>query len=334
MPRKITSLLLMLVALAALPAVASAKTNVAVGIGDQNTSIFDQANFKKLKVKKVRYFIRWNTINNPGELALADAYVNAAKARGIRVLMHISTDILTRASEGKAKGLPVAKLPSVAQYKAAVRPLIKRYGGKKLDWGVWNEVNHDSQPTYKSPKRSAQFFLAMRSMCKGCKIVGLDLLDQRGVESYIKRFFKALKPSQRRLVSVVGLHNYSDTNRYRQKGRKKGGVTASMIKSVKRYNKRAQFWLTETGGLASFGRSFPCGTKKVPMSKALKRQANAISDMFTLAKRFRRDVKRLYSFNYVGTDCTNRFDAGLVKADGSARPAFNMFIKKARSFTR
>ena len=335
MPRKTTSLLLaLLVALIALPATASAKTKVAVGIGDQNANVFDQANFKKLKVKKARYFIRWNSIDNPGELALADAFVNAAKRNKVRVLMHISTDILTRASEGKAKGLPIAKLPSVAQYKAKIRPLIKRYGGKSIDWGVWNEVNHDSQPTWNNAKRAAQFFVAFRSMCKGCKIVGLDILDQRGVEGYIKRFFKALKPSQRRLVTTVGLHNYSDTNRYRQKGRKKGGITAAMIKAVKRYNKRAKFWLTETGGLASFGSNFPCNSRGVSISKALKRQANAISDMFTLAKRFDRDIERLYSFNYWGTDCTNRFDAGIVKADGSPRPAYRVFLKRARSFIR
>jgi uncharacterized protein (DUF1330 family) len=329
-------LLALLIALVALPSTAfAAKTKVAVGIGDQNASIFSQPNFKKLKVKKVRYFIRWNAVDNPGELAAADAYVAAAKAAKVRVLMHISTDILTRASEGKAKGLPVAKLPSVKTYKQKIRPLIKRFGGKTIDWGTWNEVNHDSQPTYRSPKRAAQFFVALRSMCRGCKIVALDVLDQRGVESYIKRFYKALKPSQRRAASVVGMHHYSDTTRYRQKGRRKGAITASIIKTVKRYNKRAKFWMTETGGLASFGRSFPCGTKRVPVAKAEKRQAIAISDMFTLAKRFRsKGVERLYSYNYWGTDCQSRFDAGLVHADGSARPAYKTFKRRAARFIR
>jgi len=251
------------------------------------------------------------------------------------VLLHISSDVLIRASEAKAKGLESAKLPSVAEYKDKVGFLIDRYGGKKIDWGTWNEINHDSQPTWNNPKRAAQFFVAMRSMCKGCNIVAMDLLDQRGVGSYIKRWFKALKKSQRRAVKVVGIHNYSDTNRYRQKRRAKGQMTAQIIRAVKRYNKRTKYYLTETGGLAKFGSSFPCGSSKKSQSKALKRQAKAISDMFTLAKRFRKQgVQRLYSYNWWGTDCTSRFDAGLVKADGSARPAYKTFAKRAKSFTR
>ena len=63
-----------------------------------------------------------------------------------------------------------------------------------------NEANHDSQPTWNNPRRAAQFFLAFRSMCRGCKIVALDVLDQRGVDRYINRFFAALG-SRKRLAS-------------------------------------------------------------------------------------------------------------------------------------
>jgi hypothetical protein len=337
MSRKSLLAVLALVAvIAAVPASASAaKIPVAVGIGDQNPSIFDQANFKRLKVKKVRYFIRWNAMDNPYELGLADAYINAAKANKVRVLLHISSDTLIRASEAKKKGLESARLPSVAEYKQKVGFLIDRYGGRNIDWGTWNEINHDSQPTWNNPKRAAKFFVAMRQMCKGCNIVALDLLDQRGVAGYIKRWFRGLKKSQRRAVKVVGIHNYSDTNRYRQKRRPKGQMTAQIIRAVKRYNKRTKYYLTETGGLAKFGSSFPCGSSKKSQTRALKRQARAIADMFKLVKRFRRQgVQRLYSYNWWGTDCTSRFDAGLVKADGSARPAYKTFRKQASRFKR
>ena len=337
MTRKSLLAVLALVAvIAAIPASASAaKIPVAVGIGDQSPSIFSQPNFTKLKIKKVRYFIRWNAKDNAGELAAADAYINAAKAAKVRVLLHVSSDILLRASEAKAKGLESAKLPSVAEYRDKVGFLIDRYGGKSIDWGTWNEINHDSQPTWNNPKRAAQFFVAMRSMCKGCNIVAMDLLDQRGVGSYIKRWFRALKPSQRRAAKVIGIHNYSDTNRYRQKRRPKGQMTSQIIRAVKRYNKRTKYYLTETGGLAKFGSSFPCGSSKKSQSKALKRQAKAIADMFSLVRRFRRQgVQRLYSYNYWGTDCTSRFDAGLVRSDGSERPAYRRVKKHIKQFKR
>jgi len=61
MPRKTLLALLALVAVAAaLPATASAKLNISVGLGDQAAQMFNESSFKRLKVKKVRYFIRWD----------------------------------------------------------------------------------------------------------------------------------------------------------------------------------------------------------------------------------------------------------------------------------
>lgn len=296
--------------LAAAPADA-AKTKVAVGMGDQSPAMFDNASFKALNIKKVRYFIRWNAIRNPNELGLADAFVNAARANGKSVLMHISTDDFTEKK---------AKLPSVSQYKRDVGKIVRRYRAKGVkEWGVWNEANHKTQPTWDNPKRAAQYYRSMKGFCKGCTIVGLDILDQAGATKYIQRWFAALPRSYRSSKLIVGIHNYSDTNRKRSRG------TSAIIRTTKARNKRTKFWLTETGGLASFGRSFPCSES---------RQANRTGYMFTLAKKYRRDVQRLYSYNFFGTDCTNRFDAGLVRRDGSHRPAYTTFKSRAKSFTR
>jgi hypothetical protein len=325
-PKTLIAALCALIALLAVPAAASAaRTNVAVGIGDQAPEMFDQKNFKALKVKKVRYFIRWNAIDDPAQLGAADAYVARAKASGTRVLMHISTDVLVRAVDAKRLKVKAAKLPSVKQYKRKVGALVRRYGGKQLDWGVWNEANHDTQPTYKSPKRAAQFFLAMRSMCKGCTIVALDVLDQAGVNRYIDRFYGALG-KKKGLAKLVGIHNYSDTNRRRSTG------TQLILRTVKRHNRRADFWLTETGGIAKFGRQFPCSSKKP--GKAEKRQANAVKYMFTLTRKFRRDIKRLYVYNYTGADCKTRFDAGLVRSNGKPRPAYKVVKNALKTFKR
>jgi hypothetical protein len=328
MPRKsLIALLCAVCALIAVPASASAAINVSVGIGDQNATTFDVQSFKDLRVKKVRYFIRWNAVDNPGELALADAYVNKAKASGVRVLMHISSDVLVRAVDARRNGTKAAKLPTVKQYRSKVGALVRRYGRKKLDWGVWNEANHDTQPTYRNPKRAAQFFLEMRRLCRGCKIVALDILDQRGAEKYIQRFYSALG-SRRRLANVVGIHNYSDTNRYRSSG------TRSIIRATKRYNRRAKFWLTETGGVVRFA-SFTCNPNSASsVNKAERRQDRAIRQMFKLTRQFRRDVQRLYIYNFVGTNCTTRFDTGIVRADGSPRPAYNRVKREMRNFKR
>ncbi|MDQ3630772.1 MAG: hypothetical protein M3417_05760, partial [Actinomycetota bacterium] len=286
--------------------------NVAVGLGDQNASMFSAPAYKALKLKKTRYFIGWNAASKPDQLARADAFVRAARSARVKVFMHIS-DPDFRRNKGK--------LPSVKQYKSSVGKLVRRY--KRLgvkEWGVWNEANHDSQSTFKNPKRAAQYFGAMRSICRRCTIVALDVLDQRGVEGYVRRWYAAVPRSQRRFARIVGIHNYSDTNRKRSTG------TARIIKEVKRRDStRTAFWLTETGGVVAFGGFFPCSEK---------RAANRVAYMFTLAKKFRRDIKRLYSYNWQGTDCTTRFDAGLVRLDGTTRPAYDTFKKALRSFAR
>ena len=311
------ALLVAVIAMCAVPTTAPAAFNVAVGIGDQSTARMDTPAFTGLRVKKVRYFIKWDTIDRPAELAIADAYVARAKAKGLQVLMHVSSNNLARKK---------AKLPSVRTYRTKVGALVRRYRPQGVKtWGAMNEANHDSQPTWKNPKRAAQYFLALRKMCKGCTIVALDLLDQRGVDRYIKRFYRALG-KRRSLAKIVGIHNYSDTNRYRSRG------TRLILRTVKRYNRRAQFWLTETGGVVKFGSSFKCRPSRP--AAAEKRAARAVTYMFRLTKQFRRDIKRLYIYNFSGDDCVGRFDAGLVRRNGTPRPAYAVVKRQLKNFRR
>lgn len=313
MPRFKVSLLL-LVALAVLTApAAEAKVRVAVGIGDQSPAIFTTKSFKALKIRKVRYFIRWDAARYPHALQAADAFVNAARAARARVLMHITTNDYRYRK---------AKLPSVKAYRIAVGKLIRRYKplGVK-EWGAWNEVNHVSEPTWKNPKRAAQYFVAMRRMCRGCTVVALDLLDQRGVASYVSRFYRALRPAERRAARLVGIHNYADVNRRRLTG------TKQILRAVRRYNRRAQFWFTETGGLVKLGRSWPCNKK---------RAANRLAYMFKVLRAYRRSVKRIYAYNFFGPPegCRARFDAGLVNANGTLRPGYRVFARLSRAYIR
>ena len=309
---KLLALLVPLVLLLTLPAGADArkKTRVAVGIGDQSAAMFAQPAFKQLKVKRVRYFIRWDAIRHRSALAAADFYVAAARRAHKRVLLHISTNDLRKRK---------AKLPSTKRYKRDVGRLVRHFRKRGVrEFGTWNEANHYTQPTYRNAKRAALFYRVMRGVCHRCTIVALDVLDQRGVAGYIKRWYRALPRSYRHKRLIIGIHNYSDTNRFRSRG------TKSIIRTVRKQNSRARFWMTETGGVVNFGRSFPCNER---------RAARAVSYMFKLAKRYDRYVERLYAYNWTGAGC-NGFDAGLVRHDGSTRPAYRTFKARARSFTR
>jgi hypothetical protein len=309
-----TQLLIGVLALSlAVPAAAQARTSVRVAIADQHASMFDAPAYKALRLKRSRYFIRWDAIRHPADVQQAVDYVRKARTRGVKVLIHVSTNDLREKH---------AKLPSVAQYRRDVGRLVRKLRPLGVsEWGAWNEANHKTQPTWKSPKRAAQFFKTMRSICKGCTVVALDALDQAGVTRYIQRFYAALGRSYaRRYAKIVGIHNYSDTNRASHNGR----GTKSIINAVRRYNSRTQFWLTETGGVVNFASSFPCNEK---------RAATSVGRMFRLARSNRRYIKRLYVYNWTGADC-NGFDTGLTRADGSLRPAYGTLRSYLKTFSR
>jgi hypothetical protein len=167
------------------------------------------------------------------------------------------------------------------------------------DYSPWNEINHQSQPTFRKPRAAARFYNVVRANCRGCTIIAADVLDQAGLEKYLRAFLRAANGTPR----LWGLHNYSDTNRFRSRG------TKALLRTV-----RGNVWLTETGGIVRFADALPYNER---------RAARATKFMFKLARSNRR-IKRLYIYSWLGEQRGARFDAGLVNPDGSARPAYDV----------
>ena len=113
----------------------------------------------------------------------------------------------------------------------------------------------------------------------------------------IKAFRKAYKGPR----SVCGVHNYSDTNRFRQTG------TKAIIKALG----CKQIWLTEAGGLYKF----------VGYKADQKRQLRATKYMFKVAKANKK-IKRLYVYSWFGAPRSARFDSGLINPNGTPRKAY------------
>jgi hypothetical protein len=308
--------LLTLVLALAVPAAADARIPIRVGIGDQDASMFGQSLFQRAKFKRVRYFIAWNAIDSPSTLQDADTFIRTARGNGFSVLLHISTDDYT---------IKQAHLPSVSAYRSKVGALVRRYRAMGVkEFGAWNEVNHASQPTYRSPLRAAEFFREMYRMvkarCRSCGVVALDVLDQTGVERYMRSFYRHLSATFRRRATIVGIHNYGDVNRRRTT------FTRNIITIARHYNRRTSIWFTETGGLVSFGRNFPCSTA---------RAASRLNTMFSLARRFRHSgVRRIYIYSWRGPGCSARFDAGLVGPSGAARKGYNTVRRQLSNYLR
>jgi hypothetical protein len=307
-----------------LPAIASAATartkiGIRIAIGDQSPEMFSSPFYHALHLKLTRYFIEWNAIDQPDVLARADQFVAAARLNGVSVLMHVSTDNISAA--------PRSALPSVRAYRRKVNALIRHFKPQGVkEWGAWNEANHRSQPTQNNPARAARYFMQMRSVCRNCTIVALDVLDQAGVEQYVHRFFAALGRSKARYARIVGIHNYSEVNRRLRKGSNRYPGTSRIIGAARTHNREAKFWYTETGGHVKL-----FGTCDV------NRAADRTVYMFSLAKRFRKFIRRLYTYNWTPTqtcDGATRFDAGIVEPDGTPRPAYHVIRSRLRGFRR
>jgi hypothetical protein len=309
-------------ALLTAPFASAAKSPIRVGIGDQSPRMFDSPAFQALNVKRTRYFVASDVMRDSAERAKARAFALAARDAGVSVLLHISTTDL------REKRGPVV---STAAYRRDVGRLVVYF--RKLgvrDYGAWNEVNHKTQETWNRVGNAVSYFKdmysAVKRRCASCAVVGLDVLDQAGVDKYMASFYKRLDARWRKRLGVVGIHNYSDVNRSRTSG------TVRIIRTARKYNKRTKFWFTETGALASFRSAFRYSES---------RQASRMRNMFTYASRYRKlGVERVYSYNWFGIEngssCGDGclFDAGLVDPDGSTRPVYDVFKSQLRNFSR
>jgi hypothetical protein len=316
----LAALVALLVVAPAAPA--GARSSIRVGVADQSPAMFDSPYFQQLHVRRTRYFVPADVMQDAAERLRARAFVQAARRARVSTLLHISTADL-RSKRGR--------VVSTTTYRRNVSRIVayfRRLGVR--DFGAWNEVNHKTQETWNQVGHAASYFKSMyravKRRCRTCAVVGLDVLDQAGSDRYIRSFYARLSATWRKRLTVVGIHNYSDVNRNRSTG------TARIINTVRRYNRHTKFWFTETGALASFGRSFPYSES---------RQASRIKNMFTYASRYRsRGVQRVYSYNFFGiesgTACGGgcRFDAGLLDAAGTPRPAFFTFKRKLASYSR
>jgi hypothetical protein len=304
------------VSLLALAAPAGAPAALRIGIAENTPTMFSDPLFQALGAKYARVVVSWNvTTSGDEELQRVTDYLGAARAAGVQPLVTFehargAAEMCRWRSNRRRKQ---CRLPTPWQYQRNFKRFRARFPYVRT-FAPWNEINHFTQPTSRSPKAAARFTDIARRNCRGCKIVVADILDQaddarakrpsyRATLLYIKRFERALKAPRR----ICGLHNYSDTNRFRDRG------TRTIIKALH----CKEIWLTETGGIYRFA-SFEASQQ---------RQLRATRFMFKLARRHRR-IKRLYIYTWFGA-VTTRFDAGLV-AHGKPRASYYEVRKRLR----
>lgn len=283
----------MLAVLVCLALAAPANARFVLGIADQSTGMLDDARFAALGLRDSRLVVPYDVASDPVSLARYAPVLETARARGIRMLV----------SFGARPAAP-AHLPSVREYRRGVRAFRARFPWVH-DLGAWNEANHASQPTARHPGRAAQLYNALRAACRRCRIVAADVLDQAGFATWVRRFRRVARAPR-----IWGLHDYVDVNRFRD---------VSVPRMRRATGGRGQVWLTETGGVVRFARSFGYDER---------RAARSTRHVLRLAAR--RRVRRVYLYQWTGAPLGARWDSGLVAADGRPRPALNVVERYLR----
>jgi hypothetical protein len=305
---------LLLTALLGLVVAAPASAKYKVGVGEQNPQMFDQPAWQSLHLKRVRYLVPWDYAKHRAQAGTVNFFMQTAHAYKQDVLVTFTARSGCYSAKGRYSKKKACRAPSTKAYKKAFLKFDKAYPWVKT-YSAWNEINHKSQPTFKSPKKAAGYYNVLRKYTKKKKFraMAADMLDTGNMSRYLSRLKRYLKGSPR----LWGLHNYGDVNR------KRSTFTKTMLRSVP-----GEVWLTETGGIVKLLPSF---------KRNLKRAKSRTNGMFRLVNRYdtkrpgmRSKITRLFVYTYYGAPRSARFDAGLVNPNGSKRPAFSVFAKNAR----
>jgi hypothetical protein len=286
------ALVLGLAAWLSVPAAAHAFT---IGMSDQKTGMWQDPRFQKLGIRQVRLLMAYDSVLK-GDFSRYDAWMRAAQARGADVLLTINHHS-TRPS----------RLPSLSQYRRVVRLLRARYPWVKT-MSAWNEANHKSQPTYRHPKRAAQYYNVMRKECRGCRVVAADVLDSKHMLPWVAKFKRYAKNPR-----IWGLHSYVDANHFRPLNATSARLLLRRVKG--------EVWLTESGGIVRFRSSFRGG------KRGERRAAAAVKRTFAIARTSSR-IKRVYLYHWDADKKFVTWDSAFVAANGRARPSLDVLRKE------
>jgi hypothetical protein len=292
-----------------------AEAGYRLGVGEQKPQMFASPAWQTLRLRQVRYLVPWDW-HRTGAQAEVAAFMTAARARRQDVLVTFT------ARDGCYDGrrystAPACRAPSARAYRAAVRAFDDAYPWVRT-YSAWNEVNHVSQPTFRSPRLAVRYYAVLRreSRLRHFRVMAADVLDTSNLRAYLRAFLRRA-PGRPRLW---GLHNYQDVNR------RSSADTRAMLRLV-----RGRVWLTETGGIVKFGES-----RHFRYSES--RAARRTRWMFRLAGRYetrrrglRSAIARLFVYRWYGEPPGAHFDAGLVDPDGTPRRAYSVVAEHARS---
>jgi len=287
---------------------AHAANSYMTGVGNESASMFANPLYKQLHTKIVRYIAGYDDVAHPYYLNKARAFIQDAEAQHEQVLVAFYHSEYTP-----------TKLPSVATYQRDVQKFVKLFPHVR-QYQSWDEANRGNEPhQWSSPSavQAAKYYQALIRVCRGCTVIGLDVLDQAYIQPtlrYISEFKREIYRLETVMPKIWGLHNYSDVNRL------ESWRTRDIVRAL-----GGQVWLTETGGIVKFGGAFPN-----KHGSGLKRAAKVLKFMFGVARSIPQ-IKRLYIYDWQGGTSSTRFDAGLTNIREQPREGYVVVCRQLRA---
>ena len=107
-----------------------------------------------------------------------------------------------------------SRVPPQGRAARALLPRPRRPRVRRLERGQPRQPAHLPQPDARG-RLLPRDVPRGQGHCRSCAVVALDVLDQAGVERYMRSFYRHLSATYRRRATLVGIHNYGDVNRKR-----------------------------------------------------------------------------------------------------------------------
>jgi hypothetical protein len=289
--RSLASLALLTAMFATVPPIAHA---TGFGLSDQFANHFADPRFEALPIDYVRLVVPWDVaLTDPRS---ADEWLSTARNLGLVPLVAFQGNAAQRCPDD-----PCA-VPSLRAYLEAFAAFRARWP-EVDEFTPWNEPNHPDQPTADAPAAAAALHDALRRACPACTVVAGDVLDSDGAKQWLGRYREALQTRP----LVWSLHNYGDAAHDRP------SFTGWLVHAVDE-----PIWITETGGIVRL-RSH--GQDVMPYDE--QRAAAATEKALDIVRSYPSRIARAYFYEWAASP-GDGFDSGLVRPDGSPRPALSI----------
>ena len=316
-------------------ALLSAKTpkHPVIGIGDGKPDLFKDPRFLALRIKNVRYDMPWDALTDHSQVGRATAWLKAAKADGMSVLVTIdhSRKVIYKkvkvkvtvhgktTTKTETKGFSQSRvMPTTAQYINAFKAFREKFPFV-TQFVTWDETNCYCEVTYNKEAQIAAFYRGLRKSCPRCTILAAEFLDVNKHSAMpMTTWAKTLIKDLGYQPGYWGLNDYEDANHLVTNS------TRQLLAAI-----HGNVWLAETGGIVNR----PHTTDKQAgftqnAAHAAKVDSFVLKTLGSLSPR----IQRIYLYEWDAKTRRDSWDTALISYNKQPRAGYKVLATTLSSW--